>query len=159
MKIETFQGITIAYMRRTGAYGPENRQLMENLKAFLAQHGLLHEKSTILGIPLDDPTITPAEQLRYDVGLIVPAHAAIPLPTRSIDDGTYAVFEVQHTQQGVSSFWQNIGQLTLSIDNTKPIIERYSSPKIAEHLCEFCIPIIRQKSSAAGPDNSEWRRR
>ena len=141
MKIETFQGITIAYMRRIGAYGPENRQLMEKLKAFLAQHGLL--KSTILGIPLDDPTITPAEQLRYDVGLIVPVHAAIPLPTRSIDDGTYAVFEVQHTQQGVSSFWQNIGQLTLSIDNKKPIIERYSSQKIVEHLCEFCIPIIR----------------
>ena len=141
MKIETFQGITIAYMRRIGAYGPENRQLMEKLKAFLAQHDLL--KSTILGIPLDDPTITPAEQLRYDVGLIVPARAAIPLPTRSIDDGTYAVFEVQHTQQGVSSFWQNIGQLTLSIDNTKPIIERYSSHKIVEHLCEFCIPIIR----------------
>ena len=141
MKIETFQGITIAYMRRIGAYGPENRQLMEKLKAFLAQHDLL--KSTILGIPLDDPTITPAEQLRYDVGLIVPVHAVIPLPTRSIDDGTYAVFEVQHTQQGVSSFWQNIGQLTLSIDNTKPIIERYSSQKIAEHLCEFCVPIIR----------------
>ena len=141
MKIETFQGITIAYMRRIGAYGPENRQLMEKLKAFLAQHDLL--KSTILGIPLDDPTITPAEQLRYDVGLIVPANATIPLPTRSIDDGTYAVFEVQHTQQGVSSFWQNIGQLTLSIDNTKPIMERYSSQKIAEHLCEFCVPIIR----------------
>ena len=141
MKIETFQGITIAYMRRIGAYGPENRQLMEKLKAFLAQHDLL--KSTILGIPLDDPTITPAEKLRYDVGLIVPANATIPLPTRSIDDGTYAVFEVQHTQQGVSSFWQNIGQLTLSIDNTKPIIERYSSQKIVEHLCEFCIPIIR----------------
>ena len=141
MKIETFQSITIAYMRRIGAYGPENRQLMEKLKAFLAQHDLL--KSTILGIPLDDPTITPAEQLRYDVGLIVPVHAAIPLPTRSIDDGTYAVFEVQHTQQGVSSFWQNIGQLTLSIDNTKPIMERYSSQKIAEHLCEFCVPIIR----------------
>ena len=141
MKIETFQGITIAYMRRIGAYGPENRQLMEKLKAFLAQHDLL--KSTILGIPLDDPTITPAEKLRYDVGLIVPANATIPLPTRNIDDGTYAVFEVQHTQQGVSSFWQNIGQLTLSMDNTKPIIERYSSQKIVEHLCEFCIPIIR----------------
>ena len=141
MNIETFQGITIAYMRRIGAYGPENRQLIEKLKAFLAQHDLL--KSTILGIPLDDPTITPAEQLRYDVGLIVPVHAVIPLPTRSIDDGTYAVFEVQHTQQGVSSFWQNIGQLTLSIDNTKPIMERYSSQKIAEHLCEFCVPIIR----------------
>lgn len=141
MKIETFQGITIAYMRRIGAYGPENRQLMEKLKAFLAQHDLL--KSTILGIPLDDPTITPAEKLRYDIGLIVPANATIPLPTRNIDDGTYAVFEVQHTQQGVSSFWQNIGQLTLSIDNTKPIMERYSSQKIAEHLCEFCVPIIR----------------
>ena len=141
MKIETFQGITIAYMRRIGAYGPDHRQLMEKLKAFLAQHDLL--KSTILGIPLDDPTITPAEQLRYEVGLIVPANATIPLPTRSIDDGTYAVFEVQHTQQGVSSFWQNIGNLTLSIDNTKPIIERYSSQKIAEHLCGFCVPIIR----------------
>ncbi len=84
MKLETFQGVTIAYMRRIGAYGPENRQLMENLKAFLAQHGLFHEKSTILGIPLDDPTITPAEQLRYDVGLIVPAHTAIPLPTAAL---------------------------------------------------------------------------
>lgn len=143
MKIETFQGITIAYMRRIGAYGPENRQLMEKLKAFLAQRGLFHEKSTILGIPLDNPAVIPAEQLKYDVGLIVPAHTAIPLPTRSIDDGTYAVFEVPHTQQGVSSFWQNIGQLTLSIDDTKPIIERYSSQKIADQLCEFCIPIIR----------------
>lgn len=143
MKTETFQGITIAYMRHIGAYGPENNQLMENLKDFLAQYGLFNEKTTILGIPLDNPAVTPAEQLRYDVGLIVPEHTAIPLPIRCIDDGTYAIFEVQHTQQNVSSFWQKIRQLTLPIDNTKPIIERYSSQKIAEHLCEFCIPIIR----------------
>ncbi len=141
MRIERFQGITIAYMRRIGAYGPQNYQLMEDFKAFLANHGLFHSKVTILGIPLDNPGITPADQLRYDVGLVVSKDTAIPLPTRKIDNGAYAVFEIPHTQHAVSSFWQTIGQLTLSIDNTRPIIERYSTDKIDKNLCEFCIPI------------------
>ena len=46
-------------------------------------------------------------------------------------------------QISVSDFWKNIQTLTadLSIDVSKPIIERYAFSKISSHLCEFCIPL------------------
>lgn len=30
---------------------------------------------------------------------------------------------------------------SLSVDETKPVIERYPADKVAKHLCEFCIPL------------------
>lgn len=67
----------------------------------------------------------------------------IDLDTRKIDDGTYAVFEVIHTKQGVISFWKNIQQITkdLPVDEKKPVIERYTAEKIENLLCEFCVPL------------------
>ena len=65
------------------------------------------------------------------------------LPVRNIANGCYAIFEVEHTEESVSDFWKNIQTLTadLSIDVSKPIIERYAFSKISSHLCEFCIPL------------------
>ncbi|MBM6800930.1 GyrI-like domain-containing protein, partial [Coprobacillus cateniformis] len=85
----------------------------------------------------------PADQLRYDVGLIVDETENDILPSRLIDDGKYAIFEVPHTAQGVQDFWIQIPKLAenLSIDEKKPILERYTMNKIKNHLCEFCIPL------------------
>lgn len=117
--IEEFRNIKIAYLRRTGAYGAENQKLMADLKQYLKEHQLFHSTTTILGIPLDNPADTPAEKLRY------------------------AIFEIPHTEQDVVSFWSNLPALTaeLPVDETKPIIERYSAAKVACHLCEFCVPL------------------
>lgn len=40
-------------------------------------------------------------------------------------------------------FQSNIQKLvgSLSVDETKPVIERYPADKVAKHLCEFCIPL------------------
>lgn len=57
MYIEEFNDITIAYMRREGAYGSENKALMEKFKSYLNQHHLL-KNSVILGIALDNPYTT-----------------------------------------------------------------------------------------------------
>ena len=59
MIIEEFKNIEIAYMRRVGKYGSENKQLMENFKAYLKENNLLKNDSTILGIAMDDPIQTP----------------------------------------------------------------------------------------------------
>ena len=143
MKIEEFKDITIAYMRRTGNYGFKNKILMENFKEYLRENSLLDQNSIILGIALDNPAITDKDKLRYDVGLIVNGNSDIALDIRKIPDGIYAVFELPHTVQDVTAFWSNIQQLVggLSVDETKPIIERYSADKVAMHLCEFCIPL------------------
>ena len=141
MKIEEFKSVTIAYMRNVGTYGAQNEKLMEECKQFLKDNDLLHEEATLLGIALDHPATTPTEELRYDIGLIWNEDRKIRLPTRKIDDGRYAIFEVAHTKQGVASFWANIPQLAagLPIDNDKPIIERYALK--TNHVCEFCVPL------------------
>ena len=143
MKTEEFKDISIAYMRRTGHYGLENKILMENFKTYLRENDLLDRSSIILGIALDDPAETDQDQLRYDVGLVVSEEQKTALDIRKIPDGHYAIFEIPHTAQDVAAFWDNIKQFAgdLPVDETKPIIERYSAHKVARHLCEFCIPL------------------
>ena len=54
LNIEEFKDIKIAYMRRVGKYGLENKQLMETFKAYLKNKNLFNEETTILGIALDN---------------------------------------------------------------------------------------------------------
>ena len=144
MKIETFESVRIAYLRRTGRYGAGNRQLMEALKSRLRAMELFDADTAILGIALDDPARTPADQQRYDVGVVLTG-TAVPcgLPVRAIDDGRYAVFEVPHTEEGVSNFWRNLQELTagLPLDPTRPVLERYAAQKVSAHRYEFCVPL------------------
>ena len=90
-----------------------------------------------------NPAMTDKNKLRYDVGLIVNGNPDIALDIRKIPDGIYAVFELPHTEQDITAFWSNIQKLvgSLSVDETKPVIERYPADKVAKHLCEFCIPL------------------
>ena len=144
MKIEEFEDIKIAYMRRIGKYGLENKHLMETFKDYLKARGLFKEETTILGIALDNPMYISEERQRYDVGVVIlDKKSKYDLPVRNIASGHYAIFEGEHTAECVSNFWKNIQTLTadLSIDISKPIIERYAFSKISLHLCEFCIPL------------------
>ncbi len=71
MVVEEFKDIKIAYMRRTGKYDAGNKQLMEKLKKYLKNTDLLQDNTTILGIDLDNPLLTPENEQRYDVGMIM----------------------------------------------------------------------------------------
>ena len=144
MKIETFEGVRIAYLRRTGRYGAGNRRLMEELKSRLKAKDLFRADTAILGIALDDPARTPEGRQRYDVGVVLTGPAEpYGLPVRAIDDGRYAVFEVSHTEEGILHFWRNIQELTagLPLDPTRPVLERYAFQKVSAHRCEFCVPL------------------
>ena len=144
MKIETFEGVRIAYLRRTGRYGAGNRRLMEELKSRLKAKDLFRADTAILGIALDDPARTPEDQQRYDVGVVLTGTAEPDgLPVRAIDDGRYAVFEIPHTEEGVSNFWRDLQELTagLPLDPARPVLERYTAQKVSAHRCEFCVPL------------------
>ena len=143
MVIEEFRNIRIAYMRRTGEYGIRNKELMETFKAHLRERNLLSADSTILGIALDDPYSVEKENLRYDVGLIITGNENIGMEVREIPDGRYAVFEIPHTAEAVSEFWNNLSSLLgkLPVDRSKPVVERYNAAKISNHFCEFCMPL------------------
>ncbi len=143
MIIEEFENIKIAYMRRVGEYGKENKKLMEIFKEYLKENRLFDENTVLVGIALDNPAETPATMQRYDVGIIVRDELDYDLPIREIANGEYAIFEVPHTKEDIMHFWKNIQNITanLPVDTSKPIIERYSNYKINSQLCEFCIPL------------------
>lgn len=62
MNIEEFRDIKIAYMRRVGKYGLENRHLMDTFKAYLKAKDLFKEEAAILGIALDNPMYVSEER-------------------------------------------------------------------------------------------------
>lgn len=143
MIIEEFENIKIAYMRRVGEYGKENKKLMEIFKEYLKENRLFDENTVLVGIASDNPAETAATMQRYDVGIIVRDELDYDLPIREIANGEYAIFEVPHTKEDIMHFWENIQNITanLPVDTSKPIIERYSNYKINSQLCEFCIPL------------------
>ena len=69
------------------------------------------------------------------------------LPVRTVAGGRWAVFEVPHTEEGVSDFWGDLPQRAarLPVDGTRPILERYAHPKVSAHICEFCVPLRESK--------------
>lgn len=69
--IEELPESKIAYFRNVGEYGEKrNKELMESFKKWAQLNGAF-DNSTILGIPQDNPEVTPKEECRYDVCVIV----------------------------------------------------------------------------------------
>lgn len=148
-RTETMQPCTIAYIRRTGAYGIECKAVMEQLKSWAKQTNNLNDDSIILGIALDNPEVTEPESCRYDACLVVSNdfHTdADNVHTRKLNGGKYCVFTVAHTTEAIQQTWSTmfteISTLGYSLDFSRSIIERYAMKMISKHLCELCVPIV-----------------
>ena len=145
-RIEQFPIQPTVYMRRVGAYGSENHELMEKLKAWSQQRELLLN-STIYGIAYDDETVPP-EKCRYDVCLVVNPDCRIDenVQCGEIPAGKYAVFTIPHTTEAVQEFWNSVFHVLqgkgLQHDIAKPILERYRYRLVENGQCEFCVPIL-----------------
>ncbi|WP_270659839.1 AraC family transcriptional regulator [Enterococcus thailandicus] len=142
MKIEELPEVKFIFMRRTGAYGPENQQLMETFKACLKENDLFNEATTILGITQDNPETTVPENCRYDVGLVVSEFKEFDDPRilqTVIQVGKYVLFTVDHTTQAVTDFWRKLSneliESNVTLDVSRPIIERYQYKMVMTHLC------------------------
>ena len=136
----------ILYMRRVGAYGIENFELMTALKEWANSKDLFID-SIIYGIAHDDESIPP-EECRYDVCLVTALDIlADPAVKRGeIPAGNYAVFTSDHTAEAVQKFWASIiprlQEENLQWDRQKPILERYKYRVIEDGKCDFCVPIL-----------------
>ncbi|WP_426983062.1 AraC family transcriptional regulator [Bacillus cabrialesii] len=144
--IEELSESRIAYFRNVGEYGEkQNKEVMETFKKW-AKLNDVFDNSTILGIPQDNPEITPKEECRYDVCVVINKDFNVKKPAHvgEFSGGKYAVFLLDHTKEAIRDFWGNISseieRNNLSIIE-QPIIERYTPQMIDNHLCEILIPI------------------
>lgn len=148
INVENISPSRMAYIRQTGPYGLGNIPAIEHLKSWAKANDLMNNKTVILGIAHDDPQITPSENCRYDVCILLPEGYLIEnadVQQGAIAGGKYAVYIVKHTSEAIKQAWAEIFQ-KLSADNylpdpTRPILERYAAPLIEQHLCEICVPI------------------
>lgn len=149
MYIENIPSFPIAYIRRAGIYGPENIKIMEQLKHWAKHNNLMDDKAVILGITHDNPQITPSENCRYDAGIILydssfTCDSSVQFGKTS--GGKHAVFIIEHTATAMEQAWAKIfpvlSESCLFLDYSRPILERYATRQIEQHLCEICVPIF-----------------
>jgi len=146
MTIEELPASRIAYFRNIGEYGEkQNKELMESFKKWAKLNGVF-DNSIILGIPQDNPEITPKDECRYDVCVVINKDFNVEKPAcvGEFPGGKYAVFLLDHTKEAVSEFWSNIFseiERNNLLIREQPIIERYTSQMINNHLCEILVPI------------------
>ncbi|WP_052401087.1 GyrI-like domain-containing protein [Oceanobacillus jeddahense] len=158
MKIEQISDLPIVYMRRTGAYGEENQQLMAAFKHWMtynntSQDNLLTDSAIILGIIHDDPALVSPEACRYDTALVLSEQQEIDdacVQKGMLQGGNYAVFTIDHTAEAMNRAWQDIfTELTeacYQLDEARPIIERYTKSMLENTFVKFAC-LCRGRSS------------
>lgn len=146
--IEVMPESRIAYMRRTGPYGEGNYALMEEFKGWVKANGLFNKSAVILGISQDNPAVTPPQDCRYDVCIVVPGDFIIRddgIHETKLPGGKYAVFTVAHTAEAVKTAWGEVlAELSakgLKPDTSRAAFERYKLSMVEKHLCEICLPV------------------
>jgi len=149
VNIEMIPSYKVAYIRRTGPYGPENDQIMEQLKRWAREKNIFNESSIILGIVQDNPQFTEPKDCRYDTCLVVSDEFDIDNTYINFGEtigGRYCVFKISHTAEAVQKAWMGIfselSKRNYKIDDRRPILERYAMQMINEHYCEICAPIL-----------------
>jgi AraC family transcriptional regulator len=92
IEVTTLKPQRVAYMRHVGPYEGAYRFCMDFMTR-LKQDGLPREDSLLIGVPLDNPKVTPPEKLRYDVCVTVDDKyvPTKPVGVQTIAGGDYVV--------------------------------------------------------------------
>lgn len=137
------------YRRRIGAYGKDNALLMADFKNWLKASNLIADDTIILALIWDNPDLTPPENCRYDVALVVKPEErfeAETLEQTSLTGGKFMAFTIPHTQAAIAETMQTMIPDLLaaghSYDVSRPIIERYAMQLLDQDLCEILVPIL-----------------
>ncbi len=92
IEVTTLEPQRVAYMRHVGPYNGAYRVWMD-FTTRLKKDGLPRKDSLFIGVPMDNPKVTPPEKLRYDACVTVDEKClpTKPVRVRTIAGGDYVV--------------------------------------------------------------------
>jgi AraC family transcriptional regulator len=108
IEITTMPAMRVAAIRHTGPYnqiGPT----FGRLASIAGPAGLFQQPGAVaIGVYHDDPRTTPAEQLRSDAGVVVPAGVKVPagLTEQHVPGGRYAHARHVGPYEGLPQAWE-----------------------------------------------------
>lgn len=150
ISIKTFEPIRVACVRHVGPYAA-CEPAWQKLCGWAGQKGLLGPDTLAIGIGYDDPASTPAELLRFDACLSVPAsvQGEGEVGIKTIPGGRYAVAVHVGPYSGLEQAYKELYGRWLPEQGLKPrdepCFEVYrNDPSFtpAEKLVtEICVPL------------------
>lgn len=145
MIIEKIKNQPFYYLRRVGAFGEENYQLMAKLKNILVNQNLMDKQIIIYGIPQMEET---KDRAIYDVGFVTNKKLeSEELNQGALLAGNYVIIEIEHTEKAVAELWKKLTttkfyeERGIFYDESRFIMERYQKELVENGRCEFCVPV------------------
>lgn len=145
--------VTVACLRRTGAYGPGIatfwRQTVYN---WLEKEGLLGRPR--YGIAQDNPGVTAPEQCRYDAGVEVAPDYAVQgeVHKTTLPGGLYAQYHFYGTPDKIGEAWHEMMERWLPNSGYRmagPLPFEYVpadskfDPQTGAFECYICVPVAK----------------
>ncbi len=154
VEIKIIEPMKVAFVRHVGPYD-EVGAAWEELCMKLGIEGYLGAGSKFIGISYDDPSVTPAEKLRYDACITVDDNFVQPegIMVQTIGGGEYAVTTHFGPYENLSDTYSKLyGQWLVNSDRefrSEPCIEFYlndpAGTEPEDLLTDICLPLKPKK--------------
>jgi AraC family transcriptional regulator len=149
--IENLKPTHVAYMRHVGAYGePVSRFWREVVAPWMMTNHLMN--CVRYGVSHDDPSITDADQCRYDACVVVPEgfKGTGNYHETTLAGGRCAVTRFKGTVEEITGVWAELLREWLPSSgmqlDARPFLEYYDQgmsfdPQTGVFECDLCIPV------------------
>lgn len=160
VEIKTLPTYHVAYIRHIsgyskGQFSSDINQAFQRVSAWVAARDLFRPTTQVIGIPYDNPDITPNDRCRYDACVTVPTEVGEgsgEVSIQEIPGGKYAVGHIEVSAQAAHQIAETVDQMYgqwlpasgFTVDD-KPALEIYynnpNQPPGAWISMDFCIPV------------------
>ncbi len=150
--IRTLPAYTVAYIRHLGDYAsPDLWAVWERLMRWASAHDLVGPGTEFVGIPHDDPEVTPRDRCRYDACVVADStvRPAGEVGITETHGGRYAVWTTEVAPDGVAQAWDALfGRWLLDSGYqpaSHPCIELWgdgsSNVTDGRYVVRLCLPV------------------
>jgi AraC family transcriptional regulator len=163
VRVERLRPILVAFIRHTGPYesmlepGSKLISLWESLFKWGAARQLVDDNSLLIGIPQDDPTVTPPEKQRFDVGLQVQEfrEPVENIGCQRIGSGLYAIGRHYGSFENLAETYTHIYDTCVTSGKYQlapaPPFEIYSHSQLSDDLHVHATDVYMAVEPVNGP--------
>lgn len=156
IEIRNLPAYRVAYVRcMSGYHHASIGRAWSQIWKWASNRDLIGENTAGIGVPLDDPDITPAAKCRYYAGVTVPADFSIPAGTHStvsvmdIPAGKYAVYHFEGREKDIAPAYTELYGEWLPdsgfVPEDRPALEMHTGSFVQSASKKFrydiCLPI------------------
>jgi AraC family transcriptional regulator len=160
IEIKTLPAYHVAYIRHIsgyskGQFNSEINQAFQQVCGWAAARDLFHPDTLVIGIPYDDPNITPNDRCRYDACVTVPGtvtEGAGAVGIQEISGGKYAACRISISAQETHKIGEAVDAMYgewlpgsgWMVDDRPSLEIYYDNPDLPPGTwitMDYCIPV------------------